>query len=72
MYYTLLIRDSVNHPWRIEFGSYEKEDVRFEHENTDGLRKNLRIIKTKPDQVSIDAEVLALNANRLRELMRQR
>jgi hypothetical protein len=66
-YYTLLTRDDRASPWQIAFGDYSRADVMSERADLlehDHRRINTTVIRTAPDQASIDRAVACLNAAR--------
>jgi hypothetical protein len=66
-YYTLLTRDDRASPWQIAFGDYSRADVMAERADLlehDHRRINTTVIRTAPDQASIDRAVACLNAAR--------
>jgi hypothetical protein len=66
-YYTLLTRDDRASPWQIAFGDYSRADVMSERADLlehDHRRINTTVIRTAPDQASIDRVVACLNAAR--------
>ncbi len=69
LYHSLLTRNSPVHPWRIEFGDYDKECVEQEREDdySSFSKKNVKIITTTDDQPSIQAAVDDLNAEHMQK-----
>ena len=70
-YRTLVERDGSEHPWRIEFGDFDRAtvDAELEDRRDHGVRKsNLKIITSGATAIEQAAAVEALNA-RLRTLV---
>jgi hypothetical protein len=66
-YYTLLTREDRASPWQIAFGDYSRADAMAERADLlehDHRRINTTVIRTAPDQASIDRAVACLNAAR--------
>jgi len=69
-YWVLVVRDSKQDPWRIEFGSYLYSEVRQERvvyaqeELDNGIRKHINtyVFWCSDKQEEIDARVKALNS----------
>lgn len=64
-YFVLLARPDAASPWGVEFGSFVRDEVDFEHQSTRDLgvrASNLQVIVCGADQAAIDAKVAALNA----------
>lgn len=62
-YYSLLVRESMDHSWEVAFGSFDREDVYCEKDEyaTEYPSDNLKIIKTDESQEEIDETVDQLN-----------
>ena len=58
-YFTLLTRETVQGPWAIEFGSYDRDEIKAEMALYPAARR--MVIKTDGYQASIDAELAQLN-----------
>ena len=66
-YYTLVERDGGEHPWRIEFGDFDRATVAAEHQDRrdHGVRSaDQKILTSGPQAVDQKAAVGALNARR--------
>ena len=67
-YYTLLMRDNPNEPWRIEFGDWDLETVRDERDERryNGHRTfDIKIVKTDGTQNAINHKVDVLNTRNM-------
>lgn len=66
-YYILAVRDSVNHPFGIEWGNYDLDELQIERATRLECpllnASNHKIIKVNNDsQAACDAAIIALNA----------
>lgn len=62
VYYSIIVKFEKNDSWSVQFGDYDKECCIDELEDSYGDCYKAKIIKTAPDQESINAEVARLNA----------
>ena len=63
-YHVLVVRDDVSAPWRIEFGSWVRDEVAFERDDyRDGGSRasDLKVVTCDGRQSSIEAIVDAMN-----------
>lgn len=61
-YYSIIVKFEKGDNWSVQFGDYDKKCCEDELEDSYGDCHKAKIIKTAPDQESINAEVARLNA----------